>query len=146
MRLNHETSSLLCGLVWLSSLLENNKIEKCWLLVGSLLRIGRRKNVDCWSAHCYALADGKSIYHVGWFACISPTVKFPNIFSVGQCVAMSRPIINFFLLLLFISFSKLDSQTKPQRSGEVSWINLIYWVSSSHILRSLLLIYWGETN
>ena len=35
--------------------------EKCWLLVSSLLRIGRRKNVDCWSAHCYALADGKMV-------------------------------------------------------------------------------------
>ena len=45
MRLNHETSSLLCGLVWLSRLLENNK---------------KLKNVDCWSAHCYALADGKT--------------------------------------------------------------------------------------
>ena len=43
----HETPSLLCGLVWLSSLLEKtkNKNEKCWLLVGSLLRIGRRKNI-----------------------------------------------------------------------------------------------------
>ena len=59
MRLNHETSSLLCGLVWLSSLLEKTKLKKSWLLVGSLLRIGRQKNVDCWSAHCYTLADGK---------------------------------------------------------------------------------------
>ena len=38
----HETSPLLYGLVWLSSWLNNWK--KCWLLVGSLLRIGRRKN------------------------------------------------------------------------------------------------------
>ena len=29
-----------------------------------MLRIGRRKNVDYWSAHCYALADGKNVKQV----------------------------------------------------------------------------------
>ena len=38
-------------------------------------------------------------------------------FSVGQCVAMSRPTINIF----HFQDGTLDSQTKPQRRVEVSW-------------------------
>ena len=44
---------------WRTEKINEKIIEKCWLLIGSLLRIGRQKNVDCWSAHCYTLADGK---------------------------------------------------------------------------------------
>ena len=40
------TKPLLCGLVWLPELYPGNK--KCWLLVGSLLRISQLKNV-CFS-------------------------------------------------------------------------------------------------
>ena len=47
---SHETSPFHCGLVWLSMWLKMN--------------LNNLKNVDCWSAHCYALADGKTFSRI----------------------------------------------------------------------------------
>ena len=99
-QLPHDTSPLLCGLVWLLKLdlpPENWKM----LIVVQLFatQIGRRKN-----------------------RCNQVKLKFKfNYFIFFRrpiCVAKSRPTINIFHQVQVDP--TLDSQTKPQRRGEVS--------------------------
>ena len=109
MRLIHKTSPLLCGLVWL---------------------------FDCWSAQCYALANGKIYMRSIWLRQTRPCWTEMTTWSI--CFVLREAWI-FFTYSAFTEFLEV-----------LFFINIVYfgrvnlWLQSTS--RMNLLPYFGRVN
>ena len=118
---SHETSPFLCRLVELSievvSIANSTRVSVVWFGC-YLIRLRTWKNVDCWSAHCYALADGKICWNTKFQLQPRKKVFFWKGVFFRRPMHSNEATNNQHFFHFFLD--QINSQTKPQR-WEVSW-------------------------